>query len=169
MRPRPRVVGFLAAGVILLTACAGDGEIDETALETDIATALLPDDPGAITSVDCAVDDPGPGDSLECTVVVGSQDLPVQVRVEQSGVVAVTPEAPLLDGDAAAMQLAETFTEELGIATTVTCSEDLVVLTPDAEFECVATDDKGVERSFVVTVGAGAALEIELSQPATGD
>jgi hypothetical protein len=168
MRPPPRVVAILAAGMILLAACAGDGEIDEAALEADIATALLPDDPGAITSVDCAVADPGPGDSLECTVVVASQELPVQVRLEQSGVVAVTAEVPLLDGQAAATQLAETFTEELGIATTVSCSEDLLVLTPDAEFECVATDDKGIERSFVVTVGAGAELEIELSQPATG-
>ena len=150
--------------VILLTlaACTGDAPLDQAALEADIAAALVPTQPEAVTSVVCPdAADASAGDSIDCAVLIGSQELPVTAVLGPDGV-AVTPGLPLLDGAAAAAQLAERFTTELDIATTVVCEQPLIVLAPDSEFECVATDDKGVSRALAVSVGSDSQLVIAI-------
>lgn len=152
------------AGVVallVLAGCSDDASIDEVALEADIAVALVPSDPAAVTSVLCSgAGEADPGDAIDCEVTVGTQALPVTVVFEGDGVVSVTPEQPLLDGQAAAAQLESRFTEELGIATTVECEQSLIVLAPGSTFECVAIDDKGVERILLVGVGSDNQLEV---------
>lgn len=139
--------------MLLILSCAGESSVDEAALEADIAAVLLPEHPDAITSVSCPdAASAGPGVPIECSVAVGDQDLPVAVDFSSDGVILVKPEAELLDGAAAAEQLADTFTAELGIPTSVECAAPYIVLTPGTTFECVATDDQGVARVLDVTV-----------------
>lgn len=147
--------------LLALAACTSDPAIDTAALEEDIAAALVPADPSAVTSVVCPnAAEASPGDPIDCTVLVGVQELPVTVAFGEDRVVSVTPGLPLLDGVAAAEQVAERFTAELAITTTVECEQPLIVLVPDAEFDCVATDDKGVARTLTVRVDDDAQLVV---------
>jgi hypothetical protein len=167
VRPIPRVRPFLAPAVaclVLLAGCSEEAAVDAAALEEDIAAALLPSAPEAVISVACSgAGDASPGDELDCVVVVDNQNLPVTVVFERNGVVAVTPEAALLRGVEAESQLATRFTEELGIPTTVSCAASLIVLESATTFECVATDDKGVARTLVVSVDDANQLVVGIS------
>jgi hypothetical protein len=156
----------LCLGVLLLASCRTDRSLDANQLERDLAAQILAEYPGAIDSVRCPeIPEPIPGDSFDCIARLG--DAVIVVAVVVGGTVeALTTEASIdarfVAVNEVAALLAATFSDEVGLATSVDCGRPVMVLEPNELIRCAATDPAGVTRFFDVAIGEGNELTITL-------
>lgn len=150
----------------LLASCSVDRTLDGTQLEADIGAQLLPEYPGAIRSISCPnTADPQPGQSILCVATLGGQV--IDVNVELGGTVdalttTATVDARFVAINEVAALLAATFGDEVGLVTSVTCGQPVMVLAVDETVACEATDPSGITRIFDVGVDEAGLVTLNL-------
>lgn len=160
---RLRSVGLAGAVLVAAAGCGSETRIDGNSLETAIAENLVPDAPETVGNVTCPDVGVDPGVTVTCTAVLAGTSIDVEVTTgEAEGSVVIATTAPLVDAGAAAELIAARFTDELELETTVDCGPPVAVLEEGESLVCTATDPRGVERVFDVTVDETGELDLTL-------
>jgi hypothetical protein len=149
------LVPGVAAGLLGLSACGGTDRLDPDALARVLPAQVLPDHPELLIEPVCPERiDKRAGTTVVCTASLAGA--PVEVRVVQlddRGAVRAELDRPVLDVVKSARFLAERFSKDLDITTTVECEGPAVrVLVVGETLRCVARDPSLRSRVLVVTV-----------------
>ncbi len=151
---------------LLLVGCLGPERLDRVAVEQSIQSELLPAHPGAIGDVVCPeMDNPAPGMSMQCVAQLGSHPLPVLVVVGGDTDTLTTElrvADRLVDAGEVSSLLESTFSNELGIITSVDCGHIVVAIGEGESIVCNAIDPSGMQRSFDITVDANGVVTAEI-------
>lgn len=166
LRSPRRLALLVAFGSLALVSCRTDRSLDTDQLERDLAAQILAEYPGAIQSVRCPeIPEPMPGDAFDCIARLDDAVLVVAVVVAGTAE-ALTTEASIdarfVAVNEVAALLAATFSDEVGLATSVDCGKPVIVLEPGQLIRCTATDPAGVTRFFDVAMGEANELTITL-------
>lgn len=148
--------GLIVACVLVTAACGVDHTLDGAQLEADIGAQLLPGYPGAIRSISCPdSSDPEPGQTLLCLATLGAQVIDVDVSIggtEDALTTTATVDARFVAVNEVGALLAATFGDEIGLTTSVSCGQPVLVLAVEDPVVCKVTDPSGVTRNFDVRV-----------------
>jgi hypothetical protein len=150
----------------LAVGCSTERSLNQRSIEIDIAAQLFPEHPGLVSDVACpSVDEPMPGEQVTCVARLGAQNADVAVTLGGT-IDALTATAALVDRfvdvQSVAALLAETFTDEVGISTTVDCGQPILVVEPNEAIVCTASDPSGRSRLFDVQIDDGGELSLRI-------
>jgi hypothetical protein len=150
-----QALGGLVVAVVGLAACGDPDRLDPRALARVLPAQVVPDHPDLLTDLTCPERiDERAGSTAVCTASLAGS--PVEVRVVQlddRGAVRAELDRPVLDVARSARFLADRFSKDLGVATTIECDGPAVrVLVVGEKLRCTARDPSLRSRVLSVTV-----------------
>lgn len=143
------------AGLLSLAACSGSDELDRGSLERTIERDLYPNAGFEVSEVRCPDEIPvGRTESVSCTVLVGDEDLTVDVvQVGSEGEVRIAPRSAVFETSALEDRVAKTLSDEVGVAITADCGDEpAIVVDVGSTIECRGVDEQGTPGPVTVRV-----------------
>ena len=149
----------VAVIAVLVGGCADDGDDPAVVVDDEVTEQLAVDLEVDDLEVDCPeapdLDAEVEADPLECTATIEGQAAPVQVTVDDVGVVTADLAAVVIDRDDLQAAAAVETDELLSQSSTVECGETTVVVIPVADsIECDVVAEDGTTGVAVIAVGA---------------
>ncbi len=152
---RSAIVALGVVGAGVSGACGSPDRLDAEVLARVLPAQVVPGHPEVLTGVACPERiDKRAGLTVTCEASLGGTPVEVKVtQIDDRGAVRAEVDRPLLDVARSAKTLAERFTSDLHITTTVECEGPAVrVLVVGETLRCTARDPSLRSRVLAVTV-----------------
>ena len=151
MTRRPRTIALVA----MMVACSSPSTVDVASLVEQLPAAVAPQAPETVTDVECGDELPlGEGLRTTCRANLAGSPISLEVtQLDEAANLSVEIDRTLVDVAELAEVLADRFTDDLGVATTVACDGPPLLVADDGTvIDCAATDPGGTVRPVVVTL-----------------